>query len=150
MTSAPVLVNVHATSRLKPLITDGAPGSVTPYTSSESGTERCAAYQIDGSERSRCGSPARSANLSRVREGDTAQLLLPTLTSPEPSCAAPAAARIAPPNASASAPAAVSGAPGGGSGVESMRGAVCPLGTMGSWIEARAENSASAARSPTK
>ena len=60
-TSAPVLVKVHATSRLKPMMMAAEPGIVTPYTSSAPGTTRCASYQMDGSVRSRCGSPASSA-----------------------------------------------------------------------------------------
>src|SRR5690606_225617 len=62
---------------LNPMMTPGAPGIDTPITLTP-GPLRCTAYQIDGSDVSRCGSLQRMGAPVAVLLPLTAQLLLPT------------------------------------------------------------------------
>src|SRR5665213_4198566 len=75
-TSRPPLVTPHAIESLNPLITQGAPGSVAPYTFI-SGDTRCISYQIEGRLSWRWGSLQSKGLPDFVLLPDTAQLLEP-------------------------------------------------------------------------
>src|SRR5665213_1502185 len=75
-TSRPPLVTPHAIESLNPLITQGAPGSVAPYTFMV-GDTRCISYQIEGRFSSRCGSLQSRGLPDLVLLPDTAQLFDP-------------------------------------------------------------------------
>src|SRR3954468_17433627 len=106
------------------MTTAGRPGIVTPYTSSRPGTTRCTSYQIDGSVRSRCGSPASNAWPVALRFGITAQLLLALHGASSSSARASWRDGSHASTAEPSSLLALSGAPGGGTGDASNRGAL--------------------------
>src|SRR5580658_8780652 len=72
--SAPVVVKVQATSRLRPSTTKGTPGAVAPA-STEPGVSIRTRYQMPGKLNAKCGSPASNGAPVALCAPSTAQEL---------------------------------------------------------------------------